>query len=96
MTYQSVVPGNREASTSWPIHEVGRNADQFPESAGRLLAANSQLDLSASHIHANGHETTAHAMTWAWYLLAKHPEVVTKMRAEIASVPAAKKSSVRP
>ena len=60
MTYQSVVAGNREATTSWPIHEVGRNADQFPESAGRLLAANSSLDLSAGHIHANGHDTTAH------------------------------------
>jgi hypothetical protein len=60
MTYQSVVPGQREGGTSWPIHEIGRNADQFPEAAGRLLAANSQLDLSASHIHANGHDTHAH------------------------------------
>jgi mono/diheme cytochrome c family protein len=60
MTYQSVVPGNREATTSWPIHEVGRNADEFPDSAGRLLAANSSLDLSAGHIHANGHDTKAH------------------------------------
>jgi len=60
MTYQSVVPGQRENATSWPIHEVGRNADEFPQSAGRLLAANSSLDLSAGHIHANGHDTKAH------------------------------------
>jgi hypothetical protein len=60
MTYQSLVPGQKEGGTSWPIHEVGRNADQFPEAAGRLLAANSILDLSASHIHANGHDTKAH------------------------------------
>jgi hypothetical protein len=60
MTYQSSVPGQREGVTSWPIHEIGRNADQFPESAGRLLAANSVLDLNASHIHANGHDTRAH------------------------------------
>jgi hypothetical protein len=60
MTYQSVVAGNRESTTSWPIHEVGRNADVFPDSAGRLLAANSSLDLSAGHIHANGHDTKAH------------------------------------
>ena len=33
--------------TSWPIHEVGRNADIFPPEAGRLLAANSALALSA-------------------------------------------------
>ena len=60
MTYQSLVPGQKEGGTSWPIHEVGRNADQFPQAAGRLLSANSVLDLSASHIHANGHDTHAH------------------------------------
>ena len=32
---------------------------------------------------AAGHETTASAMTWAAYLLAKHPEVQTRLRAEI-------------
>ena len=60
MTYQSLVPGQREGGTSWPIHEIGRNADVFPQAAGRLLAANSVLDLNASHIHANGHDTKAH------------------------------------
>jgi mono/diheme cytochrome c family protein len=60
MTYQSLVPGQKEGGTSWPIHEIGRNADQFPQSAGRLLSANSVLDLNASHIHANGHDTHAH------------------------------------
>ncbi len=59
MTYQSSVP-DQPGGTSWPIHEIGRNADQFPEAAGRLLAANSVLDLSASHVHANGHDTKAH------------------------------------
>ena len=45
MTYQSVVEGERassganEGGSSWPIHEVGRNADIFPPEAGRLLAA---------------------------------------------------------
>lgn len=68
MTYSSVVPGERtagaaeerETATSWPIHEVGRNADVFPPEAGRLLAANSALALTAAHIHANGRETKAH------------------------------------
>ncbi|KAK4154039.1 cytochrome P450 [Chaetomidium leptoderma] len=32
---------------------------------------------------AAGHETTASAMTWAAYLLAKHPEVQERLRAEI-------------
>jgi cytochrome P450 len=29
-----------------------------------------------------GHETTATALTWCWYLLSQHPEVYTQMRAE--------------
>jgi mono/diheme cytochrome c family protein len=66
MTYTSVAQGERpsgadEGSTSsWPIHEVGRNADIFPPEAGRLLAANSSLSLSAGHLHSNGRETKAH------------------------------------
>ena len=58
MNYQSSVPGG--ASTSWPIHEIGRNPDEFPDTAGRLLAANSILELNASHVHANGHDTKSH------------------------------------
>jgi hypothetical protein len=63
MTYVSLVPSQTnadEAATSWPIHEVGRNADLFPPEAGRLLAANSALSLTAGHIHPNGRETKAH------------------------------------
>ena len=33
-----------------------------------------------------GHETTAHALTWAWYLLAKNPDKVAKMREELDRV----------
>jgi cytochrome P450 len=33
-----------------------------------------------------GHETTANAMTWTWYLLSQHPEVEAKLHAEIDSV----------
>ena len=32
-----------------------------------------------------GHETTANALTWTWYLLSQHPEVEAKMHAEIDS-----------
>ena len=48
-------------TTGWPIHEVGRNADVFPDRGGRLLAANSALSFGNTHLHPNGwHETTAH------------------------------------
>jgi mono/diheme cytochrome c family protein len=67
MTYSTIVQGGdgnatapEEASTGWPIHEVGRNPDVFPPESGRLLAANSALALTAAHVHANGRETKAH------------------------------------
>lgn len=33
-----------------------------------------------------GHETTAAALTWAWYLLAQHPPVMAQLRAEVDRV----------
>ena len=35
---------------------------------------------------AAGYETTAAGLAWTWYLLAKHPEVVSKIRAEVNEV----------
>lgn len=33
-----------------------------------------------------GYETTTQALTWTWYLLAKHPEIENKLHAEISDV----------
>jgi cytochrome P450 len=33
-----------------------------------------------------GHETTANALTWAWYLLSQNPEVEAKLHAEVDTV----------
>jgi cytochrome P450 len=33
-----------------------------------------------------GHETTATALTWAWYLLCQHPEIYEKVQKEVDSV----------
>ena len=35
---------------------------------------------------AAGHETTANALTWTWFLLSEHPEVETKLHDELDSV----------
>ncbi|MBP7694199.1 MAG: cytochrome P450 [Anaerolineales bacterium] len=43
-----------------------------------------QLRDEAVTIVLAGHETTANALTWAWYLLAQHPEVEAKLHAELA------------
>ncbi|GIV95852.1 MAG: cytochrome P450 [Herpetosiphonaceae bacterium] len=33
-----------------------------------------------------GHETTANALTWTWYLLSKHPLVMRRLQSELAEV----------
>jgi hypothetical protein len=45
---------------SWPIHEVGRNADVFDPDAGRLLKAGSRLLFTSAHLHSTGEDTEAH------------------------------------
>ena len=50
---------------------------------GRM--SDTQLRDEAMTLIFAGHETTAHALTWTWYLLAKHPDKVAKMREELAS-----------
>lgn len=45
-----------------------------------------QLRDEAFALMVAGHETSALTLTWAWYLLANHPEVEEKLRAELASV----------
>ena len=52
--------GADEGNTSWPVHEVGRNADFFDPRAGRLLSAGSRLVSNSVHLHSNGRDTRAH------------------------------------
>jgi cytochrome P450 len=42
-----------------------------------------QLMDEASTLFSGGQETVANAMTWAWYLLASHPDIYQAMQAEI-------------
>ncbi len=41
-----------------------------------------------------GHETTANALTWTWYLLSEHPEVETRLHEELDSVLAGREPTV--
>lgn len=47
-------------STSWPVHEVGREADFFDPKSARLLKAGSSIVSDSVHLHSNGRDTTAH------------------------------------
>lgn len=45
-----------------------------------------QVRDEAMTIFLAGHETTANALTWTWYLLSQHPDVEAKLHAELNSV----------
>jgi cytochrome P450 len=47
--------------------------------------SDSQLRDEALTIFLAGHETTANALTWTWYLLSQHPEIEARLHAEIDS-----------
>jgi hypothetical protein len=45
--------------TSWPVHEVGREADFFDPKSARLLKAGSSIVSDSVHLHSNGRDTKA-------------------------------------
>src|SRR5213075_2651038 len=47
---------------------------------------NTQLRDEAMTLLVAGHETTANALTWTWYLLSQHPDVEERLHAEIDAV----------
>jgi hypothetical protein len=51
-----VAPG----TTTWPVHEVGREADFFDPKSARLLKAGSSVVSDSIHLHSNGRDTKAH------------------------------------
>ncbi len=48
-----------DGSTSWPVHEVGRQADFFDSKSARLLRAGSSIVSDSVHLHSNGRDTKA-------------------------------------
>ncbi|MXY15983.1 MAG: cytochrome c [Acidobacteria bacterium] len=50
----------RSRFNSWPVHEVGRNADFFNPDGGKLMKAGSKLRFQSVHLHSNGADTRAH------------------------------------
>ena len=51
------------------------------EDGGRM--SDEQVRDEALTLFLAGHETTANAMTWTWYLLSQHPEVEARFHAEL-------------
>jgi hypothetical protein len=53
-------PQAADDGTSWPVHEVGREADFFDPRSARLLKAGSYIVSDSVHLHSNGRDTKAH------------------------------------
>jgi cytochrome P450 len=58
----------------------------FAEGENGYKMSDQQLRDEAMTLFFAGHETTANSLTWAWYLLARHPEVAERLRAEVTEV----------
>ncbi len=48
--------------------------------------SNRQLLDEVITLFAAGHETTSNALTWTWYLLSQHPDVMQRVQAEVDEV----------
>ncbi|MGA9995152.1 MAG: cytochrome P450 [Pyrinomonadaceae bacterium] len=59
-------------------------AQDEEERSGQMT--DEQVRDEALTIFLAGHETTANALTWTWYLLSQHAEVETKLHAELDDV----------
>ena len=59
-------------------------AEDAEGDGGRM--SNEQVRDEAMTLFLAGHETTANLMTWAWYLLATHPEVERRLHDELDAV----------
>jgi cytochrome P450 len=57
-----------------------------PEEAGGAPMSDAQLRDEVMTLFLAGHETTANALAWTWYLLAQHPDAEARLHAELATV----------
>jgi hypothetical protein len=51
--------GTPPGTTTWPVHEVGREPDFFDPKSARLLKAGSYVISDSVHLHSNGRDTKA-------------------------------------
>jgi cytochrome P450 len=89
--------GEFDAMVERLIETRTRNPGDFPKDLlGRLIAARDDQTgggMSAKEVRDHvitifmaGHETTAMAMTWTWFLLSQHPAEEAKLHAELDGV----------
>jgi cytochrome P450 len=89
--------GRLDATIYRMIEERRRSGEDRGDLLSMLIAArdeegdgtgmtDEQLRDEAMTIFLAGHETTANALTWTWYLLSQHPAVEAELQAEVDAV----------
>jgi cytochrome P450 len=68
-----------------PVDLLSMLIDARDRTTGEAMSDRELLDEVMTLIIA-GHETTASALTWTWYLLSQHPDALGRMRREIEGV----------
>ena len=76
----------------WPVHEVGRNPDEFHPDSGKLLRAGSKILFPSAHLHSNGRHTRAHLEIGLKF----HPEGYTPIRQVQIVGPATMELDIKP
>ncbi len=83
VVYRIIRERRRHAPERNDLLSMLMNAED-PETGTRL--SDEELRNQALTVFLAGHETTALALSWTWYLLAKHPEVDRRFREEVQAV----------
>ena len=74
--------GARRAAAVTQFDFLGLLMDARDKESGDAMSERELIDEVMTLIVA-GHETTASALNWAWYLLSQHPDVDAQLRAEL-------------
>ncbi len=69
-----------------PFDLMSMLMDARDRATGEAMSDRELLDEIMTLIIA-GHETTATALTWTWYLLSQHPDAAARLRQEAAALP---------
>lgn len=81
---QRVITEHRQAPERYDDLLVMLLAARDPETGEQMSDA--QLRDEVVTMFLAGHETTANALSWTWYLLSQHPDVTNKMLEELHTV----------
>lgn len=75
----------RRASADWPDDLLSLLLSARDQQSGKPLSDLQVRDEIATFLLA-GHETTANALAWTWYLLGQNPDAEARLQAEVAAV----------